>query len=149
MSRTLDPLTQGNTSADSGRGGYIPATYIGDVTTSVLATANGDTFSNPNGADVMVFSLLNDKYDLSGPLQLVRLQARQDSPQRGETIYGRGYRHGERVKREFALEGTQNSDLLYHEIFRNYSRNRRLGFCLLYTSPSPRDATLSRMPSSA
>ena len=28
----------------------------------------------------------------------------------------------------------------------NPSRNR---FCLLYTSPSPRDATLSRMPSSA
>ena len=25
----------------------------------------------------------------------------------------------------------------------------RGGFCLLYTSPSPRDATLSRMPSSA
>ena len=25
----------------------------------------------------------------------------------------------------------------------------REGFCLLYTSPSPRDATLSRMPSSA
>ena len=26
---------------------------------------------------------------------------------------------------------------------------RRAGACLLYTSPSPRDATLSRMPSSA
>ena len=26
---------------------------------------------------------------------------------------------------------------------------RRTGTCLLYTSPSPRDATLSRMPSSA
>ena len=25
----------------------------------------------------------------------------------------------------------------------------KLGVCLLYTSPSPRDATLSRMPSSA
>ena len=25
----------------------------------------------------------------------------------------------------------------------------RAGICLLYTSPSPRDATLSRMPSSA
>ena len=25
----------------------------------------------------------------------------------------------------------------------------QLGICLLYTSPSPRDATLSRMPSSA
>ena len=24
-----------------------------------------------------------------------------------------------------------------------------IGYCLLYTSPSPRDATLSRMPSSA
>ena len=28
-------------------------------------------------------------------------------------------------------------------------KNRQLGICLLYTSPSPRDATLSRMPSSA
>ena len=27
--------------------------------------------------------------------------------------------------------------------------SQRLSFCLLYTSPSPRDATLSRMPSSA
>ena len=27
--------------------------------------------------------------------------------------------------------------------------NDNLRFCLLYTSPSPRDATLSRMPSSA
>ena len=29
------------------------------------------------------------------------------------------------------------------------SNNGSLGTCLLYTSPSPRDATLSRMPSSA
>ena len=28
-------------------------------------------------------------------------------------------------------------------------KNDRIGICLLYTSPSPRDATLSRMPSSA
>ena len=28
-------------------------------------------------------------------------------------------------------------------------KNEPLRFCLLYTSPSPRDATLSRMPSSA
>ena len=26
---------------------------------------------------------------------------------------------------------------------------KEIGICLLYTSPSPRDATLSRMPSSA
>ena len=30
-----------------------------------------------------------------------------------------------------------------------WSLPERLGSCLLYTSPSPRDATLSRMPSSA
>ena len=29
------------------------------------------------------------------------------------------------------------------------ARLRQLAVCLLYTSPSPRDATLSRMPSSA
>ena len=30
-----------------------------------------------------------------------------------------------------------------------FDPNQQLGGCLLYTSPSPRDATLSRMPSSA
>ena len=33
---------------------------------------------------------------------------------------------------------------------KSWSENiAQYGFCLLYTSPSPRDATLSRMPSSA
>ena len=31
----------------------------------------------------------------------------------------------------------------------DYNMHRLTGICLLYTSPSPRDATLSRMPSSA
>ena len=31
----------------------------------------------------------------------------------------------------------------------DYAKNHVVGTCLLYTSPSPRDATLSRMPSSA
>ena len=31
----------------------------------------------------------------------------------------------------------------------NTLENLKWGICLLYTSPSPRDATLSRMPSSA
>ena len=35
------------------------------------------------------------------------------------------------------------------DIDRNLSLFGRLKNCLLYTSPSPRDATLSRMPSSA
>ena len=40
------------------------------------------------------------------------------------------------------------NDTLYHaENIKNICD--RLNICLLYTSPSPRDATLSRMPSSA
>ena len=35
----------------------------------------------------------------------------------------------------------------YETLRNNYARNQK--GCLLYTSPSPRDATLSRMPSSA
>ena len=34
-------------------------------------------------------------------------------------------------------------------VFNNPNETERCGCCLLYTSPSPRDATLSRMPSSA
>ena len=36
-----------------------------------------------------------------------------------------------------------------HQDINELSDTRRKSFCLLYTSPSPRDATLSRMPSSA
>ena len=36
-----------------------------------------------------------------------------------------------------------------HHMFRFRLGNYRVYFCLLYTSPSPRDGLLSRMPSSA
>ena len=36
-----------------------------------------------------------------------------------------------------------------HDVYGTRSHSGWLSFCLLYTSPSPRDATLSRMPSSA
>ena len=36
-----------------------------------------------------------------------------------------------------------------NEIFKDANKQRNNRDCLLYTSPSPRDATLSRMPSSA
>ena len=41
----------------------------------------------------------------------------------------------------------KNLDVVYHySLYHQYTKNKD---CLLYTSPSPRDATLSRMPSSA
>ena len=39
--------------------------------------------------------------------------------------------------------------ILWRRAGRNAPFDLRLLICLLYTSPSPRDATLSRMPSSA
>ena len=36
-----------------------------------------------------------------------------------------------------------------HQVFAGYFRSGAIGTCLLYTSPSPRDSTSSRMPSSA
>ena len=37
----------------------------------------------------------------------------------------------------------------YYNLTQNYVRQKRYIICLLYTSPSPRDGTSSRMPSSA
>ena len=53
---------------------------------------------------------------------------------------------------DFLIETTDRSEAISEKstlVF--YLHNIRSGFniCLLYTSPSPRDATLSRMPSSA
>ena len=49
--------------------------------------------------------------------------------------------------------GDEEPELLWkHEVGLGYSsviEAEGLAYCLLYTSPSPRDATLSRMPSSA
>ena len=57
---------------------------------------------------------------------------------------GKELRENEDVK-EFYL-GMGGSGRKSFRDLKNYRRRKR---CLLYTSPSPRDATLSRMPSSA
>ena len=46
------------------------------------------------------------------------------------------------------LRGTPGHDIVQHALTALRALEHR-GACLLYTSPSPRDATLSRMPSSA
>ena len=48
---------------------------------------------------------------------------------------------------ERGLCGAFNTNLL--KAVTAYTSEQKLEYCLLYTSPSPRDATLSRMPSSA
>ena len=47
--------------------------------------------------------------------------------------------------------GSNTSDRVHGDLdpHREVATDVKMFYCLLYTSPSPRDATLSRMPSSA
>ena len=65
-----------------------------------------------------------------------------DTPERDSALVY--FEKSERIAEELGLHEMQASNLMS---IANYYRYRNT--CLLYTSPSPRDATLSRMPSSA
>ena len=52
---------------------------------------------------------------------------------------------GKKVKLNDPIRTSENPN----KKFKVYVKNEKGKVCLLYTSPSPRDATLSRMPSSA
>ena len=55
---------------------------------------------------------------------------------------------GTTLLKNIELEAAEDLPLRVHH-FMTAKMPRAGNFCLLYTSPSPRDATLSRMPSSA
>ena len=50
---------------------------------------------------------------------------------------------------ELTVDGMEDGDIVLLENLRFHPEEEKNDPCLLYTSPSPRDATLSRMPSSA
>ena len=50
---------------------------------------------------------------------------------------------------DYDFEGSALSNLIDVLAYNTYYTAFNTNICLLYTSPSPRDATLSRMPSSA
>ena len=66
----------------------------------------------------------------------------------GEYAIYRALAHGQKVFYTTPLKALSNQKL---RDFREQFGDENVGLltCLLYTSPSPRDATLSRMPSSA
>ena len=71
----------------------------------------------------------------------------------GDMLLGAFYDLGvpkDEIEKKLACFGLEN---LYNLNFRESQncsiRGIKVDVCLLYTSPSPRDATLSRMPSSA
>ena len=62
-------------------------------------------------------------------------QAAEGAPEFGDrSQYQMDFRNGDEALKEVELDIEEGADII---------------ICLLYTSPSPRDATLSRMPSSA
>ena len=61
------------------------------------------------------------------------------------TVMARNPERLESVVRELDTEASQQHAM----IVADFSEAAQVKICLLYTSPSPRDATLSRMPSSA
>ena len=70
---------------------------------------------------------------------------------------------GIKIDSEFSIEAHSDGDIIIHSLIDSLlgaaaygdlgtffpSEDNQYKDCLLYTSPSPRDATLSRMPSSA
>ena len=62
------------------------------------------------------------------------------------SVYGSG---DPRADLYILLTAISILSLITYFFAKSKRKNARLNDCLLYTSPSPRDATLSRMPSSA
>ena len=59
------------------------------------------------------------------------------------------YKDLKQVTLELERDGTTRAITLQKQDFFPVDTTQAISICLLYTSPSPRDATLSRMPSSA
>ena len=53
------------------------------------------------------------------------------------------------LQKELKLTSTEIAETLWLAMHRQYPSSTHNKNCLLYTSPSPRDGLLSRMPSSA
>ena len=62
---------------------------------------------------------------------------------------GRTYSENSAQSISELLDRIEHADKVGLDVFGIGEHYRREFLCLLYTSPSPRDATLSRMPSSA
>ena len=72
----------------------------------------------------------------------------QDGSYLAEFLLEKGYEvHG--IKRRASSFNTQRIDHIYEDPHNSGARFKLHYGCLLYTSPSPRDLSTSRMPSSA
>ena len=123
--------------------------------TMLVVWKNADRFEGRSSLKSWVFSIARNK-SIDNNRRNTRIRYTDDVP---ETV-------DDQISADDMIEAAQNADSLRAamlELSESHRRVLHLAFfedlkyeeiaeienCLLYTSPSPRDATLSRMPSSA
>ena len=85
--------------------------------------------------------------EIPGEFMVVELRMSEGSPEQlTEQAVVKIVQALQQVERDYQAEVGVDKKLIAHLLA--FGKDRING-CLLYTSPSPRDATLSRMPSSA
>ena len=118
-----------------------------DLRTAAERTAQPDRL--PPGAEYVVVDVLKDSAD-AAPAQLLKVATDPRAAEellgggKAEPLFARGYRE---------IVSLPSACAAYHRLFFDLTaeehRPALFHCCLLYTSPSPRDGLLSRMPSSA
>ena len=101
------------------------------------------------GPDICLMIDANEAYNATTAIRLGRELAELDLVWFEEPVNAQDLDAYLEVKAALpmAIAGGENLRTRYE--FKPYLTQRAYDICLLYTSPSPRDATLSRMPSSA
>ena len=126
---------------------------IQDITTT-------DNFFHLGGTSLMAVRIFNQINESTGinasPILLLKhntvesLSIALDSKSVSESwhcIYP--FNEGSDLAPLFCFHSGEGHVIFYKDLAESIPDNRPVYGCLLYTSPSPRDATLSRMPSSA
>ena len=97
-------------------------------------------FARPDVANALNYTHLHD-------IETVSLALRDDEQCRAVVFTGQGKHFSSGA--DLRTPGIEYDGSLLMRRRKNRIGQRAVQACLLYTSPSPRDATLSRMPSSA
>ena len=131
-------------------------------TMATISSSRVDQFLSDEQRRTSVVSQLDDYEDSEGLRKLAALMENKDTEGRAEIgVEGEENEEGRdgilAEREENGAGGTeiqlQNVTSLVNDVpvleENGVKQNELDGSCLLYTSPSPRDATLSRMPSSA
>ena len=153
-----DPLNMGgNNKKNKPPGG--PPDGGGDGSGSSSSTSDSDSGSSSGSIDNWI--LRNKKYKVSDEVKIGHLPTPAQFRAWKNTLYqnvnsASGRYDDQAIKwvmevenRDISIDQLRHVQTKWRLLDRRLSAALQRAACLLYTSPSPRDATLSRMPSSA